>query len=210
GRSVRLVGSPGAGRTSLLDLVAEDCADLAPDGVVRLTGFHRTPADLLHDLFYAVYSAPLHRPEPDELLTCVREVGAVVVLDDLEFGGAALDELLDATPECAFVVGVTPDVPAPSAGSGIEDVALGGLDRPASVELLERCVGRVLTEDELNWAGDLWFESEGLPLRFVQAGALLRQRDLLRAGVDAVDEYGVFEDAAPVDAPFGGETGGEE
>ncbi|KUL25565.1 hypothetical protein [Streptomyces regalis] len=218
GRSVRLVGSPGAGRTSLLDLVAEDCSDLAPDGVVRLTGFHRTPADLLYDLFYAVYSAPLHRPEPDELLTFVREIGAVVVLDDLEFGGAALDELLDATPECAFVIGVTPDVPAPSAESGIEDVALGGLDRAASVELLERGVGRVLTEDELNWAGDLWFESEGLPLRFVQAGSLLRQRDRLRAGADAVDEFGVFEDAAPIDAPidapfdapFGGETGREE
>ncbi|MCZ9346492.1 ATP-binding protein, partial [Streptomyces sp. TRM76130] len=36
GRSVRLTGPGGSGRTSLLDLVAEDCADLAPDGVVRL------------------------------------------------------------------------------------------------------------------------------------------------------------------------------
>ena len=214
GRSVRLVGSPGAGRTSLLDLVAEDCADLAPDGVVRLTGFHRTPEDLLYDLFYAVYSAPLHRPEQDELLSFVREIGAVVVVDDIEFGGAALDELLDATPECAFLIGATPDVPAPSADSGIEDVALGGLDRADSVDLLERQVGRVLTEDEANWAGDLWFESEGLPLRFVQAGALLRQRDRLRAGADAVDEYGVFEDAPPADEPFnaplGGDSDGEE
>ncbi|NUP18424.1 MAG: ATP-binding protein [Streptomyces sp.] len=213
GRSVRLVGSPGAGRTSLLDLVADDCADLAPDGVVRLTGFHRGPADLLYDLFHAVHNAPLHRPDQDELLTLVREIGAVVVLDDIEFGGAALDELLDATPECAFVIGATPDVPAPSAESGIEDVVLGGLDRADSVELLERGVGRVLTEDELNWAGDLWFESEGLPLRFVQAGALLRQRDRMRAGADAVDEY-VFEDAAPADAPFdapfGGDAGAEE
>ncbi|MCL8015595.1 ATP-binding protein [Streptomyces sp. AS02] len=209
GRSVRLVGSPGAGRTSLLDLVAEDCADLAPDGVVRLTGFHRAPADLLYDLFYAVYGAPLHRPDRDELLTLVREIGAVVVLDDIEFGGAALDELLDATPECAFLLGATPTVPAPSADAGIEDVVLGGLDRADSVELLERGVGRVLTEDELNWAGDLWFESEGLPLRFVQAGALLRQRDRLRAGADAVDEFGVFEDTPPVDAPFDAPFGGE-
>lgn len=212
GRSVRLVGAPGAGRTSLLDLVAEDCADLAPDGVVRLTGYHRTPDDLLYDLFYAVYSAPLHRPDQDELLGFVREIGAVVVLDDIEFGGAALDELLDATPECAFLLGATPDVPAPSVDSGIEEVALSGFDRAASVELLERQVGRVLTEDEANWAGDLWFESEGLPLRFVQAGALLRQRDQLRAGADAVDEYGVFEDTpppAPFDAPFDGAYGSE-
>ncbi|QOV35500.1 ATP-binding protein [Streptomyces ferrugineus] len=210
GRSVRLVGPRGAGRTSLLDLVAEDCADLAPDGVVRLNGFHRTPADLLYDLLHSVYSAPLYRPDQDELLSCVREIGAVVVLDDIEFGGTALDELLDATPECAFLIGATPDVPAPSAESGIEDVALDGLDRTASMELLERGVGRVLTEDELNWGGDLWFESEGLPLRFVQAGALLRQRDRLRAGADAVDEYGVFEDAPPpADTPVDTEDGAE-
>lgn len=202
GRSVRLTGPAGSGRTSLLDLVAEDCEDLAPDGVVRLSGFHRTANDLLHDLFYAVYNAPLHRPEQDELLALVRDIGAVVVLDDVEFGGAGLDELLDATPECAFVIGTTPDVPAPSADSALEEVFLGGLDRAGGVELIERAVGRVLTEEEANWAGDLWFESEGLPLRFVQAGALLRQRDEQRSRADAVDEFGVFQDAIPADAPF--------
>ncbi|KOV55794.1 AAA family ATPase [Streptomyces sp. MMG1121] len=195
GRSVRLTGPGGSGRSALLDLVAEDCLDLAPDGVVRLTGCHRTAGELLHDLFHAVYDAPRHRPDRDELHALVAEIGAVVVLDDIEFGGAALDELLDTARECAFLIGATPDVPAPSADSQVEEVFLAGLDRAAGVEILERTVGRVLTEDEANWAGDLWFESEGLPLRFVQAGALLRQRDELRAG--AADEYGAFEDARP-------------
>ncbi|MEU7722648.1 ATP-binding protein [Streptomyces tibetensis] len=200
GRSTRLTGPAGSGRTRLLDLVAEDCSDLAPDGVVRLNGFGRTCDDLLYDLFHAVYSAPLHRPDRDELLGHVREIGAVVVLDDLEFGGAALDELLEATPECAFLLGATPDVPAPSADAAVEEVVLGGLERAAGLDLLEHAVGRALTEDESTWAGDLWFESEGLPLRFVQAGALLRQRDRLRAGTSAVDEFGVFEDAPPADS----------
>ncbi|MGW0831844.1 ATP-binding protein [Streptomyces prunicolor] len=202
GRSVRLTGPSGSGRTSLLDLVAEDCLDLAPDGVIRLNGFHRTAGDLLHDLFHAIYDAPLHRPAREELLALTREIGAVVVLDDIEFGAAALDELLDATPECAFLIAATPEVPAPSADSAIEEVFLGGLGRPGAVEVLERAVGRVLTEEEANWAGDLYFESEGLPLRFVQAGALLRQRDELRVGTSAVEEFGVFQDAPPVDAPF--------
>ncbi|WP_225834761.1 ATP-binding protein [Streptomyces sp. NK08204] len=202
GRSVRLTGPGGCGRTALLDLVAEDCLDLAPDGVVRLSGFHRTAGDLLHDLFRAVHDAPRYRPDRDELLELVREIGAVVVVDDLEFGGAALDELLDATPECAFLFGATPDVPVPSVESDVEEVFLPGLDRAGGVEILERAVGRVLTEEEANWAGDLWFESEGLPLRFVQAGALLRQRDELRAGADPVDEYGVFDGVRiPVGAP---------
>ncbi len=200
GRSVRLTGPAGSGRSSLLDVVAEDCAGLAPDGVIRLSGFHRTADDLLHDLFYAVHRAPLHRPDREELLDRLREVGAVVVLDDVEFGGTALDELLDATPECAWIVGATPDVPAPSTDSAVEEVFLTGLDRADGVELLERAAGRTLTEDEANWAGDLWFESEGLPLRFVQAGALLRRRDRQRAGADAVDEFGVFTDARPTDA----------
>ncbi|MEV7344993.1 ATP-binding protein [Streptomyces sp. NPDC093544] len=201
GRSVRLTGAAGSGRSSLLDAVADDCTDLAPDGVVRLSGYRRTASDLLHDLFAAVYEAPLYRPDRDELLRLVNEIGAVVVLDDVEFGGAALDELLDATPECAFVIAATPDVPAPTADSLLEEVFLGGFDRSGSLELLERAVGRVLTEEESNWAGDLWFESEGLPLRFMQAGALLRQRDQLSASAGAVDEFGVFQDV-PVDAPF--------
>ncbi len=144
--------------------------------------------------------APLHRPDRDELLTHLREIGAVVVLDDVEFGGAALDELLEATPECAFLLGATPDVPAPSADAAVEEVFLGGLERAAGLDLLEHAVGRTLTEEESNWAGDLWFESEGLPLRFVQAGALLRQRDRLRAGPSAVDEFGVFADTPRAEA----------
>ncbi|SER31322.1 hypothetical protein SAMN04487983_101496 [Streptomyces sp. yr375] len=198
GRSVRLTGAPGSGRTSLLDLVAEDCEDLAPDGVVRLTGHGRSTADLLQELFHAVYDAPRHRPDGDDLRALVREIGAVVVIDDLALGGAALDALLDATPECAFLLGATPDTPLPSADSAVEEVVLSGLDRAGGVEVIERAVGRVLTEEEANWAGDLWFESEGLPLRFVQAGALLSQRDRLRAGVDVVDAFGVFEDARPL------------
>ncbi|MGW7365486.1 ATP-binding protein [Streptomyces sp. NPDC054841] len=210
GRSVRLTGPAGSGRTALLDAVAADCADLAPDGVVRLSGYHRTPTELLYELFAAVHSAPLHRPDRAGLLEFVRDIGAVVVLDDLESGGSALDELLDATPECAFLLAATPDVAAPSADSHLEEVFLSGLSRSAALELLEQAVDRSLTDDEANWAGDLWFESEGLPLRFVQAGALLRQRDALRAVPDGPDDDedaadNVFADGHDVPLPTLGE-----
>ncbi|GHG56500.1 ATP-binding protein [Streptomyces griseocarneus] len=212
GRSVRLTGPSGAGRSVLLDAIAEDCAGLAPDGVVRLSGYRRTPADLLHDLFTAVHHAPLHRLERGELLAAVHEIGAVVVLDDLEFGGAALDELLDATPECAFLLAATPDVAAPSTDSHVEEVFLGGLDRTGCLELLELAVDRPLTDEEAGWAADLWFESEGLPLRFVQAGALLRQLDELTSQPPAADEFGVFAErpyaAAAAEAAGDGEGDG--
>ncbi|MEU2504774.1 ATP-binding protein [Streptomyces sp. NPDC007863] len=195
GRSARLTGPDGAGRTALLDVVAADCADLAPDGVVRLSGRHRTGGELLHELRTAVLHAPGHRPDRDGLRGDLATVGAVVVVDDLEFGGAALDELLAAAPECAFLLAAAPGVPAASAEARIEEVALPGLGRAASLVLLEAAVGRRLTEEEANWAGDLWFESEGLPLRFVQAGALLRQRDRLRVTPAEFDAFGALEEA---------------
>lgn len=203
GRSVRLVGPPGSGRTRLLDAVAADCADLAPDGVIRLSGHRHTVGDLLYDLFAAVHHAPDHRPDRAGLLALVREIGAVVLLDDLEFGGAALDELLDAAPECAFLLAATPGTPAPSPDASVEEVVLTGLDRSSTLELLEHAVDRPLSDEEANWAGDLWFESEGLPLRFVQAGALLQQRDALRAPAEDGDGAPAGEEPAEVrDAPL--------
>lgn len=201
GRSVRLTGPSGSGRSRLLDAVATACADLAPDGVVRLSGYRRTPTDVLHDLFAAVHRAPQYRPGRPELLAAVAEIGAVVVLDDLEFGGEALEELLAVTPECAFLISATPDVPAPSAASHIEEIFVGGIGREACQELLARAAGRPLTEEERAWAGDLWFESEGLPLRFLQAGAVLRQRDRLREDPAAADAYGRYT-RQPYEAPL--------
>ncbi|MGW0786775.1 ATP-binding protein [Streptomyces sp. NPDC002911] len=208
GRSVCLTGPAGSGRTALLDAVAGDCADLAPDGVVRLSGYKRTAPELLYGLFEAVYRAPLHRPDREGLLALVHGIGAVVVVDDLELGGAALQELLDATPECAFLFATTPEVSAPAADANLEEVFLTGLGRSTSIELMEHVVERALTDEEANWAGDLWFESEGLPLRFVQAGALLRQRDDLRTGKDVFDgddgaaDATAFGRTEPADLPL--------
>ncbi|MGZ9933425.1 ATP-binding protein [Streptomyces sp. NC-S4] len=197
GRSVRLTGPSGSGRTALLDAVADRCAGLAPDGVVRLSGYgHQQPGELLHTLYATVYEAERQRPARAELLARVREIGAVVLLDDLEMGGTALDELMRATPECAYLLAATPDTRAPSDDSHIEEVFLGGLGRDECLELLEAGVGRPLTDEETAWAGDLRFASEGLPLRFVQAAALLRQRDELNHSDedDEEEEPGVFEE----------------
>ncbi|MFE7095600.1 ATP-binding protein, partial [Streptomyces erythrochromogenes] len=197
GRSVRLTGPSGSGRSALLDAVAARCAGVAPDGVVRLSGHgHQQPGELLHALYATVYEAPRERPERDELLARVRDIGAVVLLDDLDMGGSALDELLHATPECAYLLAATADTKAPSDDSHIEEVFLTGLGKADCLALLEAGVGRPLTDEEAAWAGDLRFASEGLPLRFVQAAAMLRQRDELNHSGEDDDEEepGVFEE----------------
>ncbi|MFC6595871.1 ATP-binding protein [Kitasatospora paranensis] len=178
GRSIRLVGQAGSGRSTLLAAVAEAAADIAPDGVVRLSGYHRTAADLLQGLFAATHQAPDYRPDPQNLKSLLAQVGAVVVIDDLDISDDELDDLLTTAPECAFVVTVPPGSGQLPLGIRMEEHPVAGLSRTACLSLTGRLAGRQLDESERAWAVDLWFESEGLPLRFVQAAALLRQRDL--------------------------------
>ncbi|MFJ9696635.1 ATP-binding protein [Kitasatospora sp. NPDC101183] len=204
GRSIRLVGQAGSGRSALLSAVAEAAADLAPGGVVQLCGHRRTAADLLQDLFAATHHAPGFRPDPGQLAAHLAEVAAVVVVDEAEPSDTELEELLAAAPRCAFLISVAPGSPVLPAGSRLRDHLVAGLSRSACLALTARLAGRPLDVDEKAWAVDLWFESEGLPLRFVQAAALLRQRDvsvdaLVAAEEDRHDVFGVVRE--PVQHP---------
>ncbi|MFJ5923432.1 ATP-binding protein [Kitasatospora sp. NPDC092948] len=203
GRSVRLVGQAGSGRSALLAAVAEAAGELAPDGVVRLSGYRRTSADLLQELFAATHHAPDFRPDREQVVELLGGVAAVVVIDDVEPSGEALEELLATAPECAFLISTAPDAPPGQPGSRLREHLVAGLSRPACLTLAARLAGRQLDEVERAWAVDLWFESEGLPLRFVRAAALLRQRDV---AVDALvaaqeDRRSVFGFAQEYELP---------
>ncbi|WP_316526256.1 ATP-binding protein [Kitasatospora brasiliensis] len=201
GRSIRLVGQAGSGRSALLSAVAEAAADLTPGGVVQLCGHRRTVSDLLQDLFAATHHAPGYRPDPGQLAAHLAEVGAIVVIDAAEPSGAELEQLLATAPRCAFLISAAPDGPPLPAGSRLQDHLVAGLSRGACLALTARLAGRPLDVAEKAWAVDLWFESEGLPLRFVQAAALLRQRDvsvdaLVAAEDDRMDVFGAVAEPA--------------
>ncbi|SEK34349.1 hypothetical protein [Streptacidiphilus jiangxiensis] len=198
GRSVRLTGAHGSGRTAVLDAVATSCATLTPGGVVRLSAHRRPLGDLLQALYEALGGTPGHRPSRRELPGLLAGVRAIVLVDDVDFGGEALDDLLGAAPDCAFLIAATPDVPTPAVGAPIEESRLSGLTRAGSLALLAKLAGRSLDESERAWAVDLWFESEGLPLRFVQAAALLRHREM---AIDALAGGLVEPDEDPVPLP---------
>ncbi|MFJ9751275.1 coiled-coil domain-containing protein [Streptomyces chartreusis] len=177
GRSVRLTGARGSGRTTLLDSVAEEVSGLAPDGVVRLDGQGKNALELLYELCDVVFDLEGHRIGAPRLRRLVQDIGAIVVVDDLGFGGPELGKLLDVTPECAYLVAATPETPVPPAESHVEEVHLSPLSQQACRELLRRSVGRELSENEDYWVGDVCFTSEGLALPLLQAGALLRYRE---------------------------------
>lgn len=180
------------------------CGDLAPGGVVQLRGHRRTAADLLQELFAATHHAPGFRPDPGQLAEHLAGVGAIVVIDEVEPDAAELEALLATAPDCAFLISSAADGPLLPADSRLQDHLVVGLSRPACLALAARLAGRPLDAAEKAWAVDLWFESEGLPLRFVQAAALLRQRDvavdaLVAAEEDRMDVFGAVRE--PVHDP---------
>ncbi|WP_051944833.1 ATP-binding protein [Streptacidiphilus rugosus] len=208
GRSVRLTGPHGSGRSAVLEAVATSCTGLLPGGVVRLNARNCSFGDLLQDLYAALGGAAGHRPDRRELPDLLAGIRAIVLVDDVDFGGEALDDLLAAAPDCAFLIAATPEAPTPAAGARIEESRIAGLSRAGSLALLAKLAGRSLDDSERAWAVDLWFESEGLPLRFVQAAALLRHRevaiDALAGGLvdpeeDPVPLPSVAESAAPAE-----------
>ncbi|WP_052443191.1 ATP-binding protein [Streptacidiphilus neutrinimicus] len=198
GRSVRLTGPHGSGRTAVLDAVAASCASLTPGGVLRLSAHRKPLGDVLQALYEGLGGAPGHRPSRRELPGLLAGIRAIVLVDDVDFGGEALDDLLGAAPDCSYLIAATPETQAPSVGAPIEESRLGGLTRAGSLALLAKLAGRSLDESERAWAVDLWFESEGLPLRFVQAAALLRHREM---AIDALAGGLVEPDEDPVPLP---------
>ncbi|MFD0570212.1 hypothetical protein ACFQ0T_14510 [Kitasatospora gansuensis] len=173
---------------------------------MRLSGHRRTAADLLQDLYAATHRSPPFHPDQHQLRALLAPLGAVVAIDDVELHGPELEQLLSAAPDCAFLISVAPGSPLLEPGSRLEDHPVAGLSRPACLALIGRLAGRQLDETERAWAVDLWFESEGLPLRFVQAAALLRQRDaqvdtLVAAHEDRGRVFGLVKEISEPEDP---------
>ncbi|UGQ15718.1 hypothetical protein LO772_12025 [Yinghuangia sp. ASG 101] len=202
GTSVRVGGPAGIGRSTLLRHLASGDAVGAPDGVVVLDGRRRGLADLLQQFHDACFSGEPHRPGRDTLAGLLVDVAALVVVDDLDISAAETDELLRIAPECVFLVAAkasprNPDGSAAEAAaradSPFHEITLGGLSQDAAFALLARAADRELDDEELAWAAALWFEADGHPGRFVQAGALLARlgtatlRDAKRGGGSAYD-----------------------
>ncbi|MEU6123918.1 tetratricopeptide repeat protein [Streptomyces sp. NPDC047123] len=180
-RVLLVAGRPGSGRTALAEELARQLADGYPDGVLRArltepdgsrvpTG--RTARELLDAL--AVPAPP--GAADDDLTQLLRDTlatrRALLLLDDAA-DAEQVDPLLPDTPDC-LVVAV-----AEGPLTGIPDVrpcTLGGLDKPAAVELLARAAGPVRITVDPRSAESLVEACAAHPAALVLAGGWLAVR----------------------------------
>ncbi|MFF3646372.1 tetratricopeptide repeat protein [Streptomyces sp. NPDC002564] len=198
-RVLLVAGRPGSGRTALAEELARQLADGYPDGVLRArltepdgsrvpTG--RTARELLDAL--AVPAPP--GAADDDLTQLLRDTlatrRALLLLDDAA-DAEQVDPLLPDTPDC-LVVAV-----AEGPLTGIPDVrpcTLGGLDKPAAVELLARAAGPVRITVDPRSAESLVEACAAHPAALVLAGGWLAVRpkaavaDLAKQVHDLPDE----------------------
>ncbi|WP_436849199.1 tetratricopeptide repeat protein [Streptomyces atriruber] len=180
-RVLLVAGRPGSGRTSLAEELARQLADDYPDGVLRarLTDPDggRVPTDrTARELLDALdVPAPPGAAE-DDLSEILRDAlsgrRALLLLDDAA-DAEQVDPLLPDAPDCLVV--------AVSEGplTGIPDVrpcTLGGLDKPAAVELLARAAGPVRITVDPRSAESLVEACSAHPAALVLAGGWLGVR----------------------------------
>jgi hypothetical protein len=201
GRAVEFHGEPGVGKSALLRHLIHRVPG-PPDGVVHLSAARRPAADILQFLFEAFYeSDPPIRATDAQLSLYLGGVRALIQLDDIELGPQELEALLDTMPASAFRLAA-------------ESRRLWGEGRSLEVEglperewpvLVERELGRALTEEEQSQARALCRALGGHPLRILQAVAAGRDRPLdeVAALAQAAVAAGapVAESVAPTSGP---------
>jgi hypothetical protein len=173
GGTVRIIGQPGSGRTALLRSVAHDVAlsDRYPDGVAYLKGRASDVDELLLDLYGMFYAAdrPFH-PDREEIVRSLRDVAAVVAVDDAELSADDVEWLNHtALPRTALVLSTTSDDKSDSV-----TVPLGGLSEKDAIALVEVHAGRTLGLTEHGAVAEISRVLRGHPGSLVLAGRQLR------------------------------------
>jgi len=170
---VELHGEAGVGKTSLLrHLAFHPATALFRDGVIFLPARGLPAADVLQSLFDAFFDRVGNlKPTDGQLRLALSDRQALVVLDDVELARDDLQLAMDAAPGCTFLLA---SIERRLWGEG-HAIGLAGIDADAALLLLERELGRTLTNDERPSARDLCAALQGLPLRLLQAAALARE-----------------------------------
>jgi hypothetical protein len=188
GLTVEIVGEVGIGKSALLRYLSRRSGQRPSDGTVYHACAGEPLGDLLQFVFESFYECDtVFVPTPAQLTGYLQERGALLILDDLGLARDELQRLMDTAPSCLFL---TASTSRQLWGEG-RTIELPGLGEEAAVALLERELGRPLSEGEGEAARSVWRSVNGHPLRVLQAAALMRRASGQRVevgarGVDAV------------------------
>jgi hypothetical protein len=190
---VEFHGQAGVGKTTLLrHLSHHPTATSSPDGVIYLSARHQPVDDLLQSLFDAFYESDVpFKPTEAQLRHALQGKQALILLDDVDLARDEVEALMDAAPNCTFLL-ASPQRRLWGEGRA---VALQGLPTDDALALVERELGRPLTQEEQTAAQALCTALGCHPLHLLQAAAMTREE-----GRSLVEMAHPMQAPSPVDA----------
>ena len=177
-----LSGPQGIGKTYVGWHALAHYAPRLPDGTVRL----RAAAADLDDLEYALYSmfwsgGPPGRPPQPVIERDLAPLRAVIVLDDFPVGAEDMaTELSAALAGCCLAFGTR----APIMPGAARQIELRGLADADALQLLERALGRSLTDADRRDGARLCAALHGHPGAIVEAAAEARAGGLAEVAAE--------------------------
>lgn len=191
GHVVAISGGPGSGRTALLRRLYHSGVLAVPvDGATYIPAARMGLRDIMQAIWSSFHlsDVPFDR-NIVELGEAMRDVNALIMVDDAPLSASERVTLRDLLPECTVIITGPPGSEAGAAG-----VELAGLAVADAVALLQTFAGRELTEDERGHAAEVARALEGHPAALVEAG------HRLASGVGLTS---ILADAAPATASAG-------
>ncbi|HXV33705.1 MAG TPA: PASTA domain-containing protein [Gaiellaceae bacterium] len=193
--ALNLYGEPGIGKSHVLAHAAHLPEADGPDGVVYVPAGEAPLDDVLQALFEEFFDCgiPAVRPSRSRLRRELAGRRALVVADGLELAPEEARALLEAAPECTFVVAST--------GRTLREgatIRLPGLELRYALELVEQELGRPLTAEERPEAERLCEALGGHPWRIREATARARDEGrTLAEAARALDATDMLEALTP-------------
>ncbi|HET9587273.1 MAG TPA: AAA family ATPase, partial [Anaerolineales bacterium] len=195
---VSIYGEEGIGKTSFVRQLTHLLdTDGFPHGVVYLDSPAGNPDDLLQSLFDAFYeSLPEFKPTPTQIRHALRDLNAVIFLDDLNLETDEVLSLLNSAPNSLFVVS---SLERALWGEG-QLIPMRGLSETYALALFEREVGHPISEEERKDAHKIVGLLKGHPLHILQAASLIREKswsvgETLEALLEEAPEIALFQAA---------------
>jgi LysM repeat protein len=181
GVPVEFFGESGIGKTVMLRLLAHH-PDIHgfPDGIIYMLGQEQPVEDLLQCFFDAFYKAS-HPYKPNEAQIRIALSGkrALILLDDLALDSSRVQVLMDAAPDCTFVLASQQR----RLWGEVSAIALQGLPEEEAQQLFQRELGRQIAQEEIPFAQQISTALQGQPLRLLQAASLARENKLTVIGL---------------------------
>ncbi len=170
---VTLFGENGIGKTSLLRYVSHLTETIKfNDGVIYLIANGEERGDLLQLIFDAFYTSNQNqKPTDAQLREDLKNIQALIILDDLTLKREDTAFLLDALPNGTFIFASTE---RSLWGEG-QPIGLDGLPEKEALQLFERELGREIKDDEKESAVQICKILLYHPLRILQTASMIRE-----------------------------------